>query len=85
MQLGNMNIRGGLCNVLRLNIEHIINYRLIKTTIANGEDKGGIVMMPKVIMQAADKSMLGFGCQRMQLSVRVAFTIDIHRSQGQII
>ena len=46
MLLRNLNIRGGLCNGTRLTIENIINDRLIKATIANGEGKGRTVLIP---------------------------------------
>ena len=63
MLLRNLNIRGGLCNGTRLIIEEIINDRLIKATIANGEGKGRTVLIPKIIMQPADESAFGFEWQ----------------------
>ena len=37
MLLRNLNISGGLCNGTRLIVQDVINDRLIKATIANGE------------------------------------------------
>ena len=83
MLLRNLNIRGGLCNGTRLIIQEVINDRLIKATIANGEGKGRTVLIPKVQMQPADEQKFGFQWQRIQFPVRVAFAMTVHKSQGQ--
>ena len=83
MLLRNLNISGGLCNGTRLIIEEVINNRLIKATIANGQGKGRTVLIPKILMQPADESQFGFEWQRIQFPVRVAFAMTIHKSQGQ--
>ena len=83
MLLRNLNISGGLCNGKGLIIEDIINDRLLKATIANGEGKGRTVLIPKILMQPADESLFGFEWQRIQFPVRIAFAMTIHKSQGQ--
>ena len=83
MLLRNLNIRGGLCNGTRLLIQEIINDRLIKATIANGEGKGRTVLIPKIQTRPADYNQFGFEWQRLQFPVRLAFAMTIHKSQGQ--
>ena len=83
MLLRNLNISGGLCNGTRLIIEEVINDRLVKATIANGESKGRMVLIPKIQTQPADDSHFGFEWQRLQFPLRVAFAMTIHKSQGQ--
>ena len=83
MLLRNLNIRGGLCNGTRLIIQEVINNRLIKATIANGEHKGRIVLIPKIQTQPADFNHFGFEWQRIQFPVKLAFAMTIHKSQGQ--
>ena len=83
MLLRNLNIRGGLCNGTRLIIQEVINDRLIKATIANGEGKGRTVLIPKVQTQPADEQKFGFEWQRIQFPVRGAFAMTLHKSQGQ--
>ena len=83
MLLRNLNISGGLCNGTRLIVQEVINDRLIKATIANGEGKGRTVLIPKVQTQPADEHKFGFEWQRIQFPVRVAFAMTVHKSQGQ--
>ena len=83
MLLRNLNISGGLCNGTRLIVQEVINDRLIKATIANGEGKGRTVLIPKVQTQPADEHKFGFEWQRTQFPVRVAFAMTVHKSQGQ--
>ena len=83
MLLRNLNIKAGLCNGTRLILEDVINDRTLKATIANGEFKGRLVLIPKIVMQPADESLFGFEWKRMQFPVRVAFSMTIHKSQGQ--
>ena len=83
MLLRNLNINGGLCNGTRLIIQEVINNRLIKAKIANGQGKGRTVLIPKIMMQPADENQFGFEWQRIQFPVRVAFAMTIHNSQGQ--
>ena len=64
-------------------IEDVINGRLIKATIANGEGKGRVVLIPKILTVPADETQFGFEWQRLQFPVRVAFAMTIHKSQGQ--
>ena len=77
MLLRNLNITGGLCNGTRLIIQDIINDRLIKATVANGEGKGRTVLIPKIQTQPADSNYFGFEWQRPQFPVRVAFAMTI--------
>ena len=81
--LRNLNISGGPCNGTRLIVEDVINGRLIKATIANGEGKGRVVLIPKILTVPADETQFGFEWQRLQFPVRVAFAMTIHKSQGQ--
>ena len=83
MLLRNLNISGGLCNGTRLIVQDVINDRLIKATIANGEGKGRTVLIPKVQTQPADEQKFGFEWQRIQFPVRVAFAMTVHMSQGK--
>ena len=83
MLLRNLNIRGGLCNGTRLIIQDVINARLIRATIANGEHQGRTVLIPKIQTQPADSYNFGFEWQRYQFPVKVAFAMTIHKSQGQ--
>lgn len=81
--LKKLNIKAGLCNGTRLIPEDVINDRILKATIANGDFKGRLVLIPKIVMQPADESLFGFEWKRMQFPVRVAFSMTIHKSQGQ--
>ena len=83
MLLRNLNINGGLCNGTRLIVQEVINNRLIKATIANGQGKGRTVLIPKILMQPTDEKQFGFEWQRIQFPVRVAFGMTVHKSQGQ--
>ena len=83
MLLRNLNISGGLCNGTRLIIEDVINNRLIRAIIANGENKGKTVLIPKILTQPTDSHQYGFEWQRVQFPVRLAFAMTIHKSQGQ--
>ena len=83
MLLRNLNIRGGLCNGTRLIIDDIINERLIKATIANGECKGRTVLIPKILTTPAEHESFGFEWQRLQFPIRLAFSMTVHKSQGQ--
>ena len=83
MLMRNLNINGGLCNGTRLIIQDVINDRLIKATIANGEGKGRTVLIPKVLTQPADENKFGFEWQRTQFPVKLAFAMTVHKSQGQ--
>ena len=83
MLMRNLNIREGLCNGTRLIIDDIINDRLLKATIANGEFKGRQVLIPKINTQPADENLFGFEWRRTQFPVKVAFSMTIHKSQGQ--
>ena len=83
MLLRNLNINGGLCNGTRLIIQEVINDRLVKAIIANGESKGRTVLIPKIQTQPADQNQFGFEWQRIQFPLRVAFAMTIHKSQGK--
>lgn len=83
MLMRNLNIREGLYNGTRLIIDDIINDRLLKATIANGEFKGRQVLIPKINTEPDDESFFGFEWRRTQFLVEVAFSTTINKSQGQ--
>lgn len=80
MLLRNLNANGFLCNGTRWIVKDVINDIVLKATIANGEDKGRTVLVPKNLMQPTDESAFGFDWHCTQFSVIVAFAMTIHKS-----
>lgn len=80
--LRNLNPREGLCNGTRLVAKNIINGCLLKAVIANGDNSGRQVLIPRITLQPSDDSY-PFQWQRRQFPVRVAFAMTINKSQGQ--
>ena len=56
---------------------------MLKATIATGDNKGRTVFLPRIKMQPADFDEYGFGWERLQFPVKLAFAITINKSQGQ--
>jgi ATP-dependent DNA helicase PIF1 len=52
---------------------------IIETTILNGKFKGEDVLLPRIQMIPTDMS---FGLKRLQLPVRLAFSMTINKTQG---
>lgn len=68
-----------LCNGTRLAINKITG-NIIEATILTGEFKGEIIMFPRIPMISSESTIPFRG---LQLSVRLAFTISINKSQNQ--
>jgi hypothetical protein len=82
MLLRNLNPMEGLCNGTRLIMKEVINGRLLKAVIANGDKAGRVVLIPRITLQPSD-DVYAFQWQRRQFPVRVAFAMTINKSQGQ--
>jgi hypothetical protein len=80
--LRNLNPKEGLCNGTRLIVKEVINGCLLKAVIANGDNRGREVLIPRITLQPSDDTY-AFHWQRRQFPVRVAFAMTINKSQGQ--
>uniref|UniRef100_UPI00358EE1E4 uncharacterized protein n=1 Tax=Myxine glutinosa TaxID=7769 RepID=UPI00358EE1E4 len=80
--LRNLNPKQGLCNGTRLIVKDVICGRLLKAIIANGDNAGRSVFIPRITLQPTD-GIFPFHWQRRQFPVRIAFAMTINKSQGQ--
>ncbi|GBN51939.1 hypothetical protein AVEN_201739-1 [Araneus ventricosus] len=69
-----------LCNATRLCVKRTLLYVIETTAILTGERKDETVFIPQIPLIATD---LPFNFKRLQLPVRLAFSITINNPHGQ--
>ena len=70
-----------LCNGTRLCVTGLLS-RSIKATILTGIGEGETILIPRILLTSSDSP---FDFKRLQLPVRLAYSITINRAQGQSI
>ena len=70
-----------LCNGTRLCVKKMLP-NVLEATILTGKEKGKTVFIPRIPLIPTD---LPFSFKRLQLPVRLAFSMTINKSQGQTI
>ena len=70
-----------LCNGTRLCVTGLLS-RSIKATILTGTGKGETILIPRIPLTSSD---LPFDFKRLQLPIRLSYSITINKAQGQSI
>ena len=83
MLLHNLDQSIGLCNGMRLNINRL-GQRTIEADVVIGTNAGERVFIPRIVMSTVDTN-LSFILKRRQFPIKLAFSITINKSQGQIL
>ena len=83
MLLRNLNTDQGLCNGGRLKFLSM-SATYLKCQIITGAYSGNIEFIPKFVMSPPN-SILPFVLKRQQFPVRLAYSMNIKKSQGQIV
>ena len=79
--LRNLDPTNGLCNGTRLFVWHL--YRnSIRAEVIGGSHAGNLVLIPKIMLRPSDVH-LPFQLCRIQLPVRLAYSMTINKAQGQ--
>ena len=70
-------VNGTLCTVVNT------HPNVIELAVLTGPGKGERLLLPRIWMEVAADSGLGFSFRRLQFPLKVAFAMTINRCQGQ--
>ena len=79
--LRNLNVHQGLCNGIRLIVQHLLIHT-IDCEVASGSNKESQVLIPRIILTPSNP-FLSFQLRRHQFPIRVSFALTTNKSQGQ--
>jgi len=81
MLLRNIDQAKGLCNVTRLQVNHL-GKNVISTIVITRKNIGGRIFIPRMDLVSSD-SRLPSKFQRRQFPISLCFGMKINKSQGQ--
>ena len=81
MLLRNVDRSNGLCSANRLFVRHLYRNN-IRAEVLAGSPAGNLVFIPKVILRPSNVH-LPFGLCRIQIPMRLAYSMTINKTQGQ--
>jgi len=80
--LRNLNRQEGLCNGTRMIVTAVAE-RVIEAQILTGIHAGKRAFIPRISLDTAMSTGLGFILRRRQLPIRLGFSMSINKAQGQ--
>uniref|UniRef100_A0A0L8H9G7 DNA helicase Pif1-like 2B domain-containing protein n=1 Tax=Octopus bimaculoides TaxID=37653 RepID=A0A0L8H9G7_OCTBM len=77
----NLSIIQGLCNGTRKKVQRLHEY-FVEASLVTCSSRGRTVLIPRIKLSPSDAN-IPFTLNRLQFSLRLAYSMTIHKAQGQ--